>query len=142
MNKTNKERIVLNLNPAEQVLIEKLRDAYALEDSMDNIRRKYAEAWQALLKRVYPELDYPIVRLNDNQGSVGSGRQTWPSAYPPWPSGFFIEDISLNGLCAADDARPNASIWIAPPSKLHIHLEDKKKSIRQSAEDCLAEPLE
>ena len=89
MNKTNKQMIVLNLNPAEQVLIEKLMDVYALENSMDSIRRKYAEAWQAQLKRVYPALDYPIVRSNDNKGSVGCGRQTWLSAYPPWPSGFF-----------------------------------------------------
>jgi hypothetical protein len=141
MNKTSKQTTVFNLNPAEQVLIDKLIDVYAL-NSMDNIRTKYAEAWLALLKRAYPALDYPIVRSNDNQGSVGCGRQTWPSAYPPWPSGFFIESISLKSLSAADDARPNASIWIAPPNKFHIDLESHKKGIRQRAEDCFAQPLE
>ena len=44
MNKTNKQMILINLNPAEQVLIEKLMDVYALENSMDSIHRKYAEA--------------------------------------------------------------------------------------------------
>ena len=142
MNKTSKQTTVFNLNPAEQVLIDKLIDVYALENSMDNIRRKYAEAWQALLKRVYPALDDRIVRSNDNQGSVGCGRQTWPCAYPPWPSGFFIESISLKSLSAADDAGPHASIWIAPPNKLDIDLENHKKSIRRRAEDCFAQPLE
>jgi hypothetical protein len=143
MNRTNRKTTVLNLNPAEQVLIDRLAHVYALENSMDNIRRKYGEAWQAILKRTYPALDSPIVRSNDDQaGCIGCGRQTWLSAYPPWPSGFFIESISLKSLCVLDDTRPYASVWIAAPKKLRLHLENARKRIRQLVKDSFGQPFD
>ncbi len=121
----------------------RFRDACALEDSMDNIRQKYADAWEVLLKRIHPELDFPVLRPNDKQGGrVGCGRNSWPSRYSAWPSGFFIEQISFESLCAHDEERPFASIWIAPPEKLHINLEAARKRIREKAEDSLGRPLE
>jgi hypothetical protein len=121
----------------------RFRDACALENSMNDIRQKYAEAWDVLLKRAYPELDFPVLRPNDKQGGrVGCGRNSWPSRYSAWPSGFFIEHISFENLCGYDEERPHASIWIAPPNKLRINLEAARKRIREKAEDSLGRPLE
>jgi hypothetical protein len=143
MMTTKKQRIALDLNPAEQVLMHRLRDARELEDSMDKIRQKYADAWEALLKCTHPELDFPFLDPNAKQvGRVGCGRNSWPSRASGWPSGFFIEHISLENLCGYDEERPHASIWIAPPDKVRINLEAARKRIREKAEDSLGRPLE
>lgn len=137
------QKIALDLNPAEQVLMHRFRDACALEDSMNDIRQKYAEAWEVLLKRTYPELEVRVPRANDKQGGrVGCGRKSWPSQYPPWPSGFYIERISFDSLCAYDKERPFAGIWIVPPKKLRINLEAQRKRIREKAELSLGRPLD
>ena len=121
----------------------RFRDACALEVSMDDIRQKYAEAWEMLLKRTYPELNFPVLRPNDKQGGrVGCGKITWPSPYPAWPSGFFIEQISFESLCAYSETRPYASIWIAQPKKHRIKLDTARKRIRETAENSLGRALE
>jgi hypothetical protein len=143
MTTTERQKIALDLNPAEQVLMHRFRDACSLEDSMGNIRQKYADAWEMLLKCTHPELNFRILRANDSQGGrIGCGRISWPSQYSAWPSGFFVEHISFESLCAYDETRPWASIWIAPPKKLRIDLETSRKRIREKAEDSLGRPLE
>ena len=121
----------------------RFRDACALEDSMNDIRQKYAEAWDVLLKRAYPELDFRVSRANDKQGGrVGCGRITWPSQYSGWPCGFYIERISFESLCAYDEERPHAAVWIVPPRKLSIDLEAPRKRIREKAQVSLGRPLD
>jgi hypothetical protein len=143
MRKKSRPTISLDLNTAEQVLMHRFVDVRALEDSMENIRQKYAEAWGAVFKLTYPSLNILSLRSNDNRGGrVGCGKISWPSAYPSWPSGFYIEQISFQSLCAHDEARPYACVWIEPPKNLHIDLDGPRKRIRQKAEDLLGHPLE
>ena len=143
MRTKKKQKIALDLNPAEQVLMHRLRDACALEDSMDKIRQKYADAWEVALKTYTSGTGLSRPRPNAKQvGRVGCGRNSWPSQYSGWPCGFFIEHISFESLCGYDEERPYASIWIAPPKKLRINLEAARKRIREKAEDSLGRPLE
>lgn len=143
MTKTSRPTIALDLNPAEQVLMHRFLDVRALEDSMENIRQKYGEAWEAVLKRTYPGLSFLSLHSNDNQGGrVGCGKPSWSSPYRSWPSGFYIENISFQSLSAHDEARPYACVWIEPPKKLHIDLDGSRKRIRQKAQDLLGRQLE
>jgi hypothetical protein len=128
----------LNLKPEERFLFERLPDVLRLEAAMNDIRRKYSEFWDDICRRVqgeHAELNCPCNRAtSDYYEQVAMGRDCWPSAYKPWPSGFYILHVNLECFCLPDYEAPCAGIWIRPRKENRIDLESLKKTFPQEAE--------
>lgn len=134
----------MNLKPEERFLIKRLLDVVRLEGAMMSIRQEYSQFWDNIFKRVqekHPHLDWPYNRSCDSRAQFGIGKRRWPSAYPTWPSGFYVASISFEHLCSPKEEAPSAGIWIQPPKKLRIDLESIRKPFTQKAERLLGMKL-
>ena len=141
-----KTKCGLNLTPDQRFLFERLPDVVRLEKAMDDIRRKYTQYWDGICRRVqleHPTLDCPCNHAAGIRAQFGLGRVSWPSAYPLWPSGLYIYNISFESLCSPDSASPGAGIWIKPPKGSRINIESlKKQNFLQKAERKLGQKLQ
>lgn len=135
----------MNLKPEERFLFERLPDVMRLEGAMAAIRQEYYLFWDNIFKRVqkkHPHLDWPDNRSSDKKwAQFGIGKRDWPSAWPNWPSGFYVANISFERLCSPKEENPCAGIWIQPPKKLRIDLESIRKPFIQKAERLLGMKL-
>jgi hypothetical protein len=134
----------MNLKPEERFLFERLHDVMRLEGAMAAIRQEYYQFWDNIFRRVqekHSHLDWPYNRSCDSKAQFVIGKRCWPSASPPWPSGFYVASISFEHLCSPEEEAPSAGIWIQPPKKLRIDLESIRKPFTQKAERLLGMKL-
>ena len=99
----------------ETYLLENWANATRLEASMKAVRTKYQLVFNEVLDKVqseHPELDR---RATDFE-AIGAGKRSWLSSNPAWPSGLYIDDVSLENLACESGDPPNASVWLRPPA--------------------------
>jgi hypothetical protein len=116
-------RMKLLFNEAERFLIEKWADARQLEDSLDEVRKKYQEIGQRIVAAVaasHRELDVSAICLTQywGNGYIGLGNQNWPDGGSNSPSGLYVDHLRLEYLTSDEEERPTAYIWVAKSAKL------------------------
>lgn len=104
-------------NEAELFLIDKWADARLLEDSMEEVRKKYQEIGQLILARVtatHPELDFTASYLTQfwDSGYMGFGKRIWPDGGPKAPTGFYVGNLRLELLASDEEEPPIVYVWV------------------------------
>jgi hypothetical protein len=110
---------------------------------MESTRETYKGILEDVLKRVtgvHKEfcrqrfcLDYSDDGYTFN---VGIGKKAWTSAWPKWPSGFWLCNLWLENLTSEDEEHPSAAVYIAP-EKSTLHLDDASNAILNEAKRLL-----
>ena len=125
----------------ELYLLNKWESAMLLENSMKAVRDKYAQIFTAALDRLeqrYKGLDCRTMHLTDKWNpSVSIGKKSWPSMYPSWPSGFWLECIGLDHLTSQDKDAPHACVFFNPPKSEGRDLKGTVQRLREAAKTIL-----
>ena len=129
------------MNEAERFLLEHWADARLLEESMEDVRKKYEEVFQQTadaVRKDHPELDKKVVTFKPNltDGQIGFGRKSWPISKWGAPAGFWVDKLRLDVLAAED---PYSSIWVPKESNLDF---DAAREICEESAKTLLTPQE
>ncbi|MGD1018790.1 MAG: hypothetical protein ABSA12_05670 [Verrucomicrobiia bacterium] len=129
-------------NEPESYLLKNWAKAQLLADSMDAVRKKYAQVFDKILDSVqeeHPELDSRSIHITPNEGNVTIGKKTWPSMYVEWPSGLRIWDIRLENLASEDEEVPEAVVWFHPPKELRsqVNFQEVADDFKKEAEQLM-----
>jgi hypothetical protein len=130
------------LNEPESYLLRNWSSACLLEKSMATVREKYDEIFDKVLDAIqqeHPELSRRVQQATSSYGgSVGIARQTWPDRSSAWPSGLWLDNISLERLASEDEERPSASVWIKPRRELWVDFKEAERRLSKAAAKVLS----
>ena len=129
------------LNEAEEYLLERWKDAFAMEQQMEKVRKKYKSVCQRIvdiMREKHQELDvgmaWPI--QFSGSGTIGVGRKCWPAKAEDF-SGFWLCNLRLE-LLVKEDSRPCAFVWVLKQSGAD-DLSQVKQAILASVPRILSE---
>jgi hypothetical protein len=127
-------------NEAELYLLKNWRDAALLEESMNAVRKEYANILDEVLKTVCEENEgcTPVNRINAASGYVGITKKSWLSSDSRYPSGLWIDCIAVDILASEDEEAPDAAVWIEPPRDSGLDLKEATNRFYKEAKQRLS----
>ncbi|HUT61249.1 MAG TPA: hypothetical protein VNA25_25655 [Phycisphaerae bacterium] len=108
-------------NEAERYLITNWRQACMVEDSMVEIRRKYAEiydrVWEAV-QAAHEDLDFHTTAVTQFwcEGYIGVGKKAWQKKHGE-PPGIYVENLRLELLLDDNAEPPLIGVWTGTTKK-------------------------
>lgn len=129
----------------ERFLLDNWSDSRQLEQTMEDVRKKYEE----VLKRVQEKVKRSGERLDDlrlgkwsraddddDGWQLGFGRKQWPRSN--WGMcGYWLYNLDLEALTSERGPEPRASIWLKPARQRGVNVEQLGKRIKQEASRLL-----
>ena len=126
----------------ERFLIRNWSASRQLELAMEKIRANYTSIGDRIVAAVrgtHEELNSARVALTQHWSNGGFviGRKEWE---PPkdWPSGFYIDNLSLEVLADETEEPPSLSIWFNKPERLGVDKADAIKAVHRAANGVLS----
>jgi len=112
-----------------------------LERSLNDVREKYQKIFSTALDqlgRKFKVLNQRGIHLSGEYDlSVGIGKESWPSTYSSWPSGFWLGCVTLDDLTSEDKEAPFACVWFNPPKSKGMDLGAAAERLREAARTIL-----
>lgn len=131
-------------NDAELYLLRNWVDASRLEESMNEVRRKYLKTVEEVLDEVqsrYKELDLPALHIagrkdKDNDGIVAIGKKKWPLGWGSenWPTSLALQSIGLLNLLSDEEDAPEAIVTIYAGREGGVDAERAQRKLTEAAE--------
>lgn len=113
----------LLFNDAERYLIDKWADARSLEDSMEEVRKKYQEIGQRIvdsIKSAYSEFDFGEAFLTQRwaNGYIAFSKRAWSGGGGNSPPGLYVDHLRLELLTSHEEDPPTVYIWVPKSAKI------------------------
>jgi hypothetical protein len=127
----------------ERFLIQNWTAARQLELAMEKVRESYTSVGERIVAAVrgtHEDLDSAKIALTQHwgKGELLIGRKAWePPDY--WPSGFSIDNLSLEVLADETEAQACLSIWFNKPERMGVDKAEAIKAVHRAAKTILTQ---